>query len=248
MSSNWLSSFNWNYQISNSCVLIDIDPIFKIFKNLLDGSTGLFGARHCQRLKTFVEIRELPKRIIFENIVLIFVNYLESFGGLKVKKNWFWGPLTLQLSPKTMNIMEFQVFPKWNRQVTNPKWSRIILCHDAQARDRAESTGNPFLTRFVSAGIDATCLVFCWNIDVFNPQADSGNLLFVSEILVFLTRGGCCILTFFFSSCVVFTPLNFEYRTVIAENATFFVQGTHPAGWLRYAFPIACVNDLSKLP
>ena len=37
------------YHNSISCFLEDIDPIFKIFKNLLDGSSGLFGPRlfHC---------------------------------------------------------------------------------------------------------------------------------------------------------------------------------------------------------
>ena len=54
-----------------------------------------------------------------------------------------------------------------------------VSCHDAQARDRAKSKGNPFFAQFVSASIDATSLFYSWNIDVFNPQADSGNLVFL---------------------------------------------------------------------
>ena len=39
------------YQISIPCFLKDIDRIFKIFKTLLDGSSGLFGLRFPQDLQ-----------------------------------------------------------------------------------------------------------------------------------------------------------------------------------------------------
>ena len=33
----------------------------------------------------------------------------------------------VSMFPKTMTMIAFLVFPKWNRKVTSPKWSRIIL-------------------------------------------------------------------------------------------------------------------------
>ena len=45
VSSNCLSSFNWNYQISLRCLLKDFDPAFKIFKNLYDESSGFISTR-----------------------------------------------------------------------------------------------------------------------------------------------------------------------------------------------------------
>ena len=43
----WLLGYDVSkiYQIRISCLLEDIEPISKIFKILLDGSAGLFGAR-----------------------------------------------------------------------------------------------------------------------------------------------------------------------------------------------------------
>ena len=35
---------------------------------------------------------------------------------------WFW-----RLRTRPMQMRGFRVFPKWNRNVTNPRWSRIIL-------------------------------------------------------------------------------------------------------------------------
>ena len=55
-----------------------------------------------------------------------FLNYLKYLGVSKVTHNWFGSHGHVQ-NPKIMNMMGFQVFPKWNRKVTCPKWSRIIL-------------------------------------------------------------------------------------------------------------------------
>ena len=49
------------YQIPISCSQVDIDPIFQMFKILLDGSSGFFGDRlfeKCQHFG-FTKIREL---------------------------------------------------------------------------------------------------------------------------------------------------------------------------------------------
>ena len=41
------------YKISISCSLEDIDPISKIFKNILNGSSDIFGARLFQNFQMF---------------------------------------------------------------------------------------------------------------------------------------------------------------------------------------------------
>ena len=54
------------YQISISCFQEDIDPISKIFKNLLDGSSGLFSPRLFQICSNCCNVLKRSKFIIFE--------------------------------------------------------------------------------------------------------------------------------------------------------------------------------------
>ena len=44
------------YQMSISCFLEDIDPVSKVPKNLLNGSSGMFGARLFQQNITSISI------------------------------------------------------------------------------------------------------------------------------------------------------------------------------------------------
>ena len=44
-----------------------------------------------------------------------------------MENNWFGESWSRPPGPKTMKLKGFRVFPKWNRNVTNPEWSRIIL-------------------------------------------------------------------------------------------------------------------------
>ena len=45
----------------------------------------------------------------------------------KLKRICFLGPWTRPLNPRTMKMIVFRTFLKWNQKVTSPKWSRIIL-------------------------------------------------------------------------------------------------------------------------
>ena len=48
-----------------------------------------------------------------------------TFGGSTVKYNWCWGSWSRPPGPKIMKMKGFQIFPKWNKTITNPKWSRM---------------------------------------------------------------------------------------------------------------------------
>ena len=90
-----------------------------------DGPQGFYGTRFVM----FVDVVnfQISENIIFENNLLCFLNYSEQFGGAKVRNKWFWGSWSCLLGPKIMIMMNFLIFGKWNRKVTSPKWSRIVL-------------------------------------------------------------------------------------------------------------------------
>ena len=81
------------YQNYISCFLEDIDPISKIFKNLLDGSSGFCGSRLFQHLQfpvckiSNVRFRNFrfPNIIFFKNDLGCFLDYLECSRSPKIK-------------------------------------------------------------------------------------------------------------------------------------------------------------------
>ena len=63
------------YQNIISCFLADIDPIFKIPKNLLDGSSGFVGPVFSTSLTVFdLQAFEISKHDIFKKRFRIFLN------------------------------------------------------------------------------------------------------------------------------------------------------------------------------
>ena len=72
-----------------SCFLEDIDPIFKISKNCLDGSPGSFGTYLFETF-IFATISRLPK-IINENESGLFLICLRCPSVSTDKYYWFWG-------------------------------------------------------------------------------------------------------------------------------------------------------------
>ena len=72
--------------------LKDIDLIFKRFKNLLDGSSGLFGSRLFQPFSNkndFLFLLVSKNIIYFENYWGCFLNCLEYLGVFSDKEYWF---------------------------------------------------------------------------------------------------------------------------------------------------------------
>ena len=92
---------------------IDIDPISKIFKNLLDGSSGFIGPRlsqHFQNLR-FPNFKDV-KIQYFSKTMRDFLNNLESFGVYKIKYNWFGESWSRPLDTKTKKMLICVVFPQ----------------------------------------------------------------------------------------------------------------------------------------
>ena len=123
--------------------LIDTDPIFKIFKIC---HVMVFG-RHSSliqdsRKKTDLEDVSVP---IFSNIFNLLAfpkrdflkqylrklirDFLKLFGVIWCLQGWILvlGVMNTSRNLKIMKIKALGVFPKWNRKVASPKWSRIIL-------------------------------------------------------------------------------------------------------------------------
>ena len=85
---SWFQSFRNPmipyYQMSISCFLIDIDLIFKIFKNLLHGSSGLSAPVFSKTLKLFdVQHFAIDKTISFGSDLGFFLDFVEVSWGLK---------------------------------------------------------------------------------------------------------------------------------------------------------------------
>ena len=65
-------------------VMEDIGPILKIFKEILDGSSGLFGPRLFQKSQTFdLQHFEIAKKNSFESDSALSMSYLGIFGVSK---------------------------------------------------------------------------------------------------------------------------------------------------------------------
>ena len=121
------------YQISISCLLIDVDPILpnvhfmffdrycsqiskfpfhvsdrywshiQYFKNI-DGSLEFIGLCLVQLLKS-LDFRDCAISKICFKCFGGSLNYLESFGGAKNKHMWFWESWTRPPSPKNIKTM-----------------------------------------------------------------------------------------------------------------------------------------------
>ena len=118
---NCLSSFNWKYQMPNSCFLIDIDPIVKIFKNLLNGSPGFVGT--CFSTFSIFEILRFP-RIRYRKTYLVF--FLISYNNLVGPKSRIIVSGVSWTCPLVPEIMKIMIFCFWKVKVKN-YWPRIIL-------------------------------------------------------------------------------------------------------------------------
>ena len=133
--------------MSESCLLMEIDPIFKMlksfhfmffgryeshiqdFKKLLDGFSGPFGAslfwqKQKWRCSTFLDFqKERSERIrIFLELL-----YLKSFGVSITQNHWFGESWSRPLGPKIMKMETCRVLATRILKATNPKWSRIII-------------------------------------------------------------------------------------------------------------------------
>ena len=109
-----LSFFNWNYQISNSCFLEDIDPIFNFHLiDITDISTHvvwkiLIPYSRFRKMFTRIFMMSAPPfvSIFGENDVRYFaisknntsgkdsgafLNDLRYLGVSEIQNNWFWG-------------------------------------------------------------------------------------------------------------------------------------------------------------
>ena len=124
---NCLSSFNWNYQMSISCLLEDmnpifnipnsyfledIDPIFKMFTNLSNESAGCFRQVSLPKKPSMFNILRFQE-ILFENDS---GNFLELFGVIwciQILKWLFLGGMDTFKNPKTMRMMTCRGFPKF---------------------------------------------------------------------------------------------------------------------------------------
>ena len=95
-----------------SCFLEDIDPIFKLFKSILDGSSVLFGPVFSEMSKQHeFQDFEISKNMFSNTVSRVFLIFLESFGGFKVKKIGFGSHGHVPKSEKHGNE-GFSGFPK----------------------------------------------------------------------------------------------------------------------------------------
>ena len=69
---------------------------------------------------------EISEHNIFWKRSVISLGLFVSFG-VKNSDSLFLGIMNTSKNPKIMNMKGFRVFPKLNRKVTSPKWSRIII-------------------------------------------------------------------------------------------------------------------------
>ena len=68
-----------------------------------------------------------PQITFFENDLWFCSNRLGYFCVSKVTYNWLWWETRSHpLGPKTMKMTDLGIFPKWDRKVICPDWSRII--------------------------------------------------------------------------------------------------------------------------
>ena len=91
------------YQISISCFLADIDLISKISMNLLNGSTGLFGARLSQHFEKFGCSRGWDLWKLCEHDLSLSLISWGLLGSLKIKKQ-FWEPGTRPKVEKSWHL------------------------------------------------------------------------------------------------------------------------------------------------
>ena len=96
------------------CPLEHIDLVFKIFKNLLDGSSFGIYRPHLFHFSEIGDLQNLDisKDTIFKNDSGFRIKYLELFGVPKIKYKWFWESWSCPLGPKTMKTTAFQLLPK----------------------------------------------------------------------------------------------------------------------------------------
>ena len=111
--------------ISDSCVLEDIDPVYKSSKTYLTNLQDFSAPPVPTKFIAIPKVSGVPN-IKFHKMILCFLIFLK-YSGVSRKIFFLGGGVTdMSTNPKIMNMMFFRVFPKWNRNVTNPKWSRII--------------------------------------------------------------------------------------------------------------------------
>ena len=113
--------------MSNSCSLEGNDPIFKIFKKLLDELSGFVGPavfpEHFNMLE--FQVSEIPNHD-FSNRFRMFSKYVESFGVSQTENKRFSGVVDTFKIPKN-EIDGFQDFQNWNWKWISPNRSRIIV-------------------------------------------------------------------------------------------------------------------------
>ena len=106
-------------QISVSCFLIDIDPLFTMFNTYF-----MFSGRYWSHIQEFQQVItqidgivrprlfhfskhvgfqlfDISKHITFEQIFCFFLDCLRYPGGSKDQKNWFWESCTRPELPKS---------------------------------------------------------------------------------------------------------------------------------------------------
>ena len=102
-----------NFKNSISCLFIEIDPMSKMSKNLLDRTSRCL-VRAFSKLskRPIFEMSRFPKIIFPKNEPGVFLNYLELYNVVNIRNNWFGESGSRPAGPKIINIMICLAFPK----------------------------------------------------------------------------------------------------------------------------------------
>ena len=82
--------------------------------------------------------------ITFESDLIFFLDYLKYPGLVSKNKSYrFWESWTRPLGPRTMQMMGVRILTNWNRKITSPKWSRIVLRHSGDSFQNIYNKNGP---------------------------------------------------------------------------------------------------------
>ena len=112
-----------------SCFLEYIDLIFKILQNLLDGSSGVFGAHLFKKNKTtcFLQFWDFQHEDFRKMVWGLSWTTWSILVSPKINKYWFWGSGTRPNTPKSWTWGVFEFSHTDIEKLLIQKWSRIII-------------------------------------------------------------------------------------------------------------------------
>ena len=105
-----------------SCFPIDIDPMSKLFKNLLKEYSGLFGPRLFRNFKN-IDFRmcDISRNNIFRNWPGTFLELFEVSWCFRSRNNWFGGVMVTSAKPEKHENDSFSGFSN------NESWKLLLL-------------------------------------------------------------------------------------------------------------------------